>query len=147
MTIGIIPAAGIGSRIQPLAFSKELLPVGSRADGPPDRPRAVSEYIVERMVLGGATTICFVIAPNKHDTHDAAFAQESAVGVPIQHCGHETFLKSIQLHAGIPQARDLDDGLRPQTKARASGQAQEIDPFRGHIFANVALRHRKASFA
>jgi len=26
---GIIPAAGIGSRIQPLAFSKELLPVGS----------------------------------------------------------------------------------------------------------------------
>ena len=27
---GIIPAAGRGSRIQPLAFSKELLPVGSR---------------------------------------------------------------------------------------------------------------------
>ena len=27
---GIIPAAGAGSRIQPLAFSKELLPVGSR---------------------------------------------------------------------------------------------------------------------
>ena len=25
---GIVPAAGIGSRIQPLAFSKELLPVG-----------------------------------------------------------------------------------------------------------------------
>jgi len=30
---GIIPAAGLGSRIQPLAFSKELLPVGSRRDG------------------------------------------------------------------------------------------------------------------
>src|SRR5947199_344610 len=30
---GIIPAAGVGSRIQPLAFSKELLPVGSRQDG------------------------------------------------------------------------------------------------------------------
>ena len=30
---GIVPAAGIGSRIQPLAFSKELLPVGSRVDG------------------------------------------------------------------------------------------------------------------
>ena len=26
---GIVPAAGIGSRIQPLAFSKELLPVGT----------------------------------------------------------------------------------------------------------------------
>lgn len=32
MTWGIIPAAGLGSRIQPLACSKELLPVGSRLD-------------------------------------------------------------------------------------------------------------------
>jgi glucose-1-phosphate thymidylyltransferase len=64
---GIIPAAGAGSRIQPLAFSKELLPVGSRLDGVTERPRAVSEYLVERMVLGGADKICFVIAPGKSD--------------------------------------------------------------------------------
>jgi hypothetical protein len=50
---GIIPAAGMGTRIQPLAFSKELLPVGSRRDGDAERPRAVSEYLVERMVLAG----------------------------------------------------------------------------------------------
>ncbi len=30
---GIVPAAGRGSRMQPLAFSKELLPVGTRQDG------------------------------------------------------------------------------------------------------------------
>jgi dTDP-glucose pyrophosphorylase len=64
---GIIPAAGRGSRIQPLAFSKELLPVGSRLDGGVERPRAVSEYLVERMLLGGATKICFVISPGKSD--------------------------------------------------------------------------------
>src|SRR6187401_2076826 len=64
---GIIPAAGAGSRIQPLAFSKELLPVGSRLDGATERPRAVSEYLVERMVLSGADKICFVIAPGKSD--------------------------------------------------------------------------------
>lgn len=64
---GIIPAAGIGSRIQPLAFSKELLPVGSRRDGDAERPRAVSEYLVERMVLAGAGKICFVISPGKSD--------------------------------------------------------------------------------
>ncbi len=65
---GIIPAAGVGSRIQPLAFSKELLPVGSRRgpDGT-ERPRAVSEYLVERMILGGATKLCFVISPGKSD--------------------------------------------------------------------------------
>ncbi len=64
---GIIPAAGAGSRIQPLAFSKELLPVGCRLDGDTERPRAVSEYIIERMIAGGATRICFVISPGKSD--------------------------------------------------------------------------------
>jgi glucose-1-phosphate thymidylyltransferase len=64
---GIIPAAGAGSRIQPLAFSKELLPVGSRHDGQTERPRAVSEYLIERMILGGADKICFVISSGKSD--------------------------------------------------------------------------------
>ena len=64
---GIIPAAGRGSRIQPLAFSKELLPVGSRIEGGAERPCAVSEYLVERMILGGANKICFIISPGKSD--------------------------------------------------------------------------------
>jgi dTDP-glucose pyrophosphorylase len=64
---GIIPAAGNGRRIQPLAFSKELLPVGSRFDGDTERPRAVSEYLVERMLHAGADRICFVISPWKSD--------------------------------------------------------------------------------
>lgn len=64
---GIVPAAGIGSRIQPLAFSKELLPVGSRFEGETERPRAVSEYLVERMILAGADKICFTISPGKSD--------------------------------------------------------------------------------
>jgi glucose-1-phosphate thymidylyltransferase len=65
---GIIPAAGDGTRMQPLAFSKELLPVGSRLDDSgTERPRAVSEYLVDRMLRGGATRICFVISPWKSD--------------------------------------------------------------------------------
>ena len=64
---GIIPAAGAGSRIQPLAFSKELLPVGSRVESGNERPRAVSEYLVERMIRGGADKLCFVISRGKTD--------------------------------------------------------------------------------
>lgn len=64
---GIVPAAGAGTRIQPLAFSKELLPVGSRIENGTERPRAVSEFVLERMVLGGATRICFVVSPGKDD--------------------------------------------------------------------------------
>jgi len=64
---GIIPAAGRGSRIQPLAFSKELLPVGSRVLNDTRRPCAVSEYLLERMIRGGANKICFVIGAGKSD--------------------------------------------------------------------------------
>jgi dTDP-glucose pyrophosphorylase len=64
---GIIPAAGRGSRIQPRAFSTELLPVGSRSDGGTDRPVAVSEYVVERLLGAGISKLCFVIAPGKSD--------------------------------------------------------------------------------
>ncbi len=67
MIWGIVPAAGAGSRIQPLAFSKELLPVGSRIVDGTERPRAVSEHLVERMIRGGADRICFVISPGKSD--------------------------------------------------------------------------------
>src|SRR5688572_26129418 len=64
---GIIPAAGRGSRIKPLAFSKELLPVGSRIEGERERPVAVSEYLVERMLACGVDKICFVISAGKSD--------------------------------------------------------------------------------
>lgn len=64
---GIVPAAGQGSRIQPLAFSKELLPVGSRRVAGADRPRAVCEYVLERMVTAGASRICIVVSPGKSD--------------------------------------------------------------------------------
>ncbi|HEU5078944.1 MAG TPA: nucleotidyltransferase family protein [Opitutaceae bacterium] len=64
---GIIPAAGAGTRIQPLAFSKELLPIGSRIEETVERPRAVSEYLIERMIRGGAKKLCFVISPGKSD--------------------------------------------------------------------------------
>jgi dTDP-glucose pyrophosphorylase len=77
---GIVPAAGLGTRIRP-PFSKELLPVGSRRDGEVERPRAVSEYLVERMVRGGATKICLVVAPGKADI--LAHYGGASYGVPV----------------------------------------------------------------
>jgi glucose-1-phosphate thymidylyltransferase len=89
---GIVPAAGRGSRIQPLAFSKELLPVGSRIAGGAERPCAVSEFLVERMVKGGVDKLCFVISPGKSDileyfgshyreAHIAYVVQEMSAGL------------------------------------------------------------------
>jgi glucose-1-phosphate thymidylyltransferase len=64
---GIIPAAGKGTRIQPLAFSKELLPLAGHYADKVERPRAVSDFLIERMIAGGVTRICFVISPEKSD--------------------------------------------------------------------------------
>lgn len=84
--LGIVPAAGRGSRIQPLGFSKELLPVGSTIEGGAERPCAVSEYLVQRMILAGADRICFVIGPGKSDilAYYAAGYQQAATMFVVQ---------------------------------------------------------------
>lgn len=41
--------------------------MGSRFDGIVERPKAASEYLVDRMLQGGANKICFIISPNKSD--------------------------------------------------------------------------------
>jgi glucose-1-phosphate thymidylyltransferase len=76
---GIVPSAGVGSRIQSPAFSRELLPVGSR-DGEDERPRAVSEHLVDRMVAAGVDQVCFVVAPGESSIVDYHGAE--AGGVP-----------------------------------------------------------------
>jgi dTDP-glucose pyrophosphorylase len=81
MTMGIIPAAGTGARMQPLAFSKELLPVGARIEDHVARPRAVAEYTVERLILGGADRLCFIVAPDKTDI--ISYFGARVAGVPI----------------------------------------------------------------
>lgn len=93
---GLIPAAGVGSRIQPLAFSKELLPIGSRFDGGVERPRAVSEYLIDRMARGGATKICFVISPGKSDI--VQYFGGEVAGLPV-------------CYVVQPQAQGLCDSL------------------------------------
>jgi dTDP-glucose pyrophosphorylase len=93
---GIIPAAGNGTRIQPLAFSKELLPVGSRQDDGTERPRAVSEFLIERMLQGGADKICFVISRWKFDI--------------LQYFGGEIGKAAI-VYAVQPEAKGLCDAI------------------------------------
>jgi len=81
MITGIVPAAGAGTRLQPLAFSKELLPVGSRIEAGRERPRAVSEYLLERMIVAGAERVCMVISPEKNDL--VSYFGSHVAGVPI----------------------------------------------------------------
>lgn len=58
MKYGSIPAGGLGTRLQPLGFSKELAPVAGRA---------VIEYLIERLVLIGIDKIFINTAEDKID--------------------------------------------------------------------------------
>lgn len=58
MRYGSIPAGGLGTRLQPIGFSKELAPVARRA---------VIEYLIERMILAGINKIFINTAEDKTD--------------------------------------------------------------------------------
>lgn len=96
--IGLIPAAGKGTRIAPLPGSKELFPVGfadGLVDGQPRRyPKVVSQFLVENMVQAGARRIFFILSEGKWDllkyfgdgrrlgAHIAYLMVEQMVGMP-----------------------------------------------------------------
>jgi dTDP-glucose pyrophosphorylase len=114
---GIVPAAGHGTRIQPLAFSKELLPVGSREDDSGEHPKAVSEYLIERLVIAGARKICLVIAPGKLDIplyYGARVAQAECVYVIQPHAAglcDAVFRARPLVHRDEPVAVGMPDTI------------------------------------
>jgi glucose-1-phosphate thymidylyltransferase len=63
--VGVVPAAGYATRMQPLACSKEVYEI----DG-----RPVMDYLVDRMRIGGCTDLRVVTRPEKEDviTHARA---------------------------------------------------------------------------
>ena len=68
-TIGLLPAAGLGTRISPLPMSKELFPVGFRMVtskvGP--RPKVVCHYLLEKMRRAGVEQAFFILRSGKWD--------------------------------------------------------------------------------
>lgn len=69
--VGIIPAAGKGTRVAPLPGSKELFPVGFgeiEMEGKKRHyPKVVSQYLVDQMVTADAEQIYMVISDGKWD--------------------------------------------------------------------------------
>ena len=57
--VGIVPAAGFGSRMSPLPFSKELMPIGMGIIGEDTaaKPKTVSHYLLERQLGRGESWV------------------------------------------------------------------------------------------
>lgn len=84
--VGLVPAAGRATRISPLPFSKEIIPIGfydSIVNGQArPQPKPVSRYLLERMALAQAEKVYFVISPDKVDI-PRCYGDGSDVGMPI----------------------------------------------------------------
>ncbi len=69
--VGIIPAAGKGTRLSPFPCPKELFPVGYQdylVQGViQKRPKVISQYLVENIIRAGAERLIFILGEDKHD--------------------------------------------------------------------------------
>ena len=66
--IGLLPAAGQGSRISPLPMSKELFPVGFQTLTEKGlRPKVVCQYLLEAMEQAGVQEAFMILRPGKWD--------------------------------------------------------------------------------
>jgi glucose-1-phosphate thymidylyltransferase len=67
--IGLIPAAGMATRIAPLPCSKELYPVGfwQPEENKGTRPKVVSHYLLDKMKRAGVTRAFIILRNGKWD--------------------------------------------------------------------------------
>lgn len=127
--IGVIAAAGHALRLQPLTGSKEMLDV---------RGRPVFDHLVERMRVGGCTTLRVVTRPEKSDliAHASKIGAEIVVAHPAT--VSESFLAGMTGLArhdialiGFPDTIwEPVDGYRPVVSAVNEGADVGLGLFR-----------------
>jgi hypothetical protein len=87
------------------------------------------------------------VARYKDNSHDTCFADQVAGLVVIQHRGHKTGLKSIQLRTRIAQAGYLDHRLFTQMQTRTARQPQQVETARRDVLTHLAGADFEAHFA
>lgn len=101
--IGIVPAAGKGRRLAPYPLPKELFPVGPQLieiDGQlQQRPKVISQYLIEAMVAADLDRLFVVLGPGKLDIVEY-YRNGEAYGVPFAYVFQSQ-------PGGMPYALDL----------------------------------------
>ena len=65
--IGLVPAGGRATRIEPLPCSKELYPIGFRPVNGGLRPKVICHYLLEKMRVAGISKVYIVLREGKWD--------------------------------------------------------------------------------
>jgi len=136
--IGIVPAAGAGSRLSPYPNAKELFPIGYQRvrvnDRIERRPKVISQYLIENMINGGVRRFFFILGEGKHDIMHY-YGNGSSYDVDV------AYLFQEQLH-GMPFAIDLVyPWLRGDETVVMGMPDTLIEP--GDAFAKLLSAHRR----
>ena len=101
--IGLIPAAGKGTRLAPFPCPKELFPVGYQdydtSSGREQRPKVISQYLLENILLAGAKQVFIILGDGKQDVAKY-YGDGSRFGCDIAYLYQEKLI-------GMPGALDL----------------------------------------
>ncbi len=127
--VGVIPAAGYATRLQPLDCSKEVLPVNGRP---------VMDYLVDRMRGAGASRLRVVTRADKVDViaHADEIGAETVLGNPATVsdsilAGTEGLEDDDVVLIGFPDTLwDPEDGYVPLVRAVAGGCEAALGLFR-----------------
>ncbi|MEM9265754.1 MAG: sugar phosphate nucleotidyltransferase [Cyanobacteria bacterium P01_F01_bin.13] len=105
--IGLLPAAGQGSRISPLPMSKELFPIGFQdLAGKGLRPKVACQYLLEAMGLGGVQESFLILRPGKWDI-PAYLGDGSQLGMRLAYLTvHVPFGVPFSLNQAYPFVKD-----------------------------------------
>ena len=79
------------------------------------------------------------------DRHHAGLADQPAVGVPVEGCGHEPGRKPVQLGARVTQPGDLDDGLRAEAQPGSHRQREQVEALRRDVLTELAGADRESA--
>ena len=105
--IGLLPAAGEGTRLAPLPMSKELYPIGfTLGEAGTMRPKVASRYLLDRMRTAGVTEAYFILRPGKWDI-PSYLGDGSSAGVRLAYLTvHVPFGVPFTLDQAFPFVRD-----------------------------------------
>jgi glucose-1-phosphate thymidylyltransferase len=114
--IGLLPAAGLATRISPLPLSKELYPIGfQKIDGENGlRPKVISHYLLEKMRIANIKKAYFILRNGKWDIpsyfgdgkmlnmHIAYLIMNLPFGVPYTLDQAYPFVEDVMIALGFP---------------------------------------------
>jgi glucose-1-phosphate thymidylyltransferase len=138
--VGVIPAAGIATRMAPLPCSKELLPIGYYAKHAGDnlRPKPVCLYLLQAMRSAGVRRAFMVLRTGKWDIpaylgsgalvgmNIGYLVMQHPYGAPFTIDESYPFVQNVNIAFGFPDILYHEEGVYEKLYQHLLNQASDV---------------------